>query len=324
MGYIIITHTDMDGVAAAALYIYYTGVKPKEIVFAEPYNLEKKLKKIKVEGVDKIVLMDLGINQNNVDQVHDELARLSKEKIIIEWFDHHVWDTEWIEKMKNIGVNLYIDRSTCATGVIAKYHKPSREVDKKFVEELVSGVCAGDLWRFDHWRGPWYMRLIRRNDKPEWKMKVLSKLAKGILWDEEFTRNLIEKIDKEILSYNVTGKSIAVKTIDEIKIIVAPKHDGAETSFSAAYLMGRFDADVVCITSKDGKLSLRSRTVNVREIAKLLGGGGHPKASGAKIKIPLRIRILDLFIDGTIERYVLNIIGNTIKNISKEKLLLNR
>ncbi len=323
MRYIIVTHTDMDGVAAAAIYIYYTASKPEKIIFAEPYNIEKKLKKLRNVSVEKIAIMDMGVNATNIHEVISIINELVSRGISIEWYDHHVWDQEWYNKLIEAGVKLFVDRSTCATGVVAKYYTPSRkDIDELFVKELVAGVCAGDLWTFDHWRGPWYMRLIRRSDSTNWRLHVLEKLSKGILWDSEFTENVIEKIDRELLSYNIIRDKIVQDTVDGIKIAVAPKHDGVETSFAAAYILGRLGADIACIVSKDGKMSLRSRRVNVREIAKLLGGGGHPRAAGAKIKIPLRVRVIDKFIEGTSERYVLKTIANTIKTIGLNKIKL--
>lgn len=321
MKYAIVTHTDMDGVAAAALYIYYTGRDPEEIVFAEPYNVEKKLGKLLGSSVEKIAVMDIGLNANNVSEVVSIAREFSLRKIVLEWYDHHVWDPEWSRALVDAGVKLFIDRTTCATGVVAKYYTPlRRSVDEFFVRELVAGVCAGDLWRFDHWRGPWYMRLVRRSDPPEWRLHVVEKISKGILWDEEFTENIMEKIDRELLSYNTIRDNVVQGVVDGIKIVVAPRRNSLETSFTASYILGRLGADIACIVSKDGKISLRSRRINVREIAKALGGGGHPRAAGAKIKIPLKTRILSRLIPGTVEKYTLKTITETIRRIGVENI----
>jgi oligoribonuclease NrnB/cAMP/cGMP phosphodiesterase (DHH superfamily) len=322
--YYIITHTDMDGVGAAALYIYLFGEKPAKIYFTEPYLLYKTmrhiLRRIKGRNISKIVLMDLGFNVATMNELIRYIREIRSRNIDIEWYDHHIWDQEWKKLLKNVGVKIYVDRSTCAVGIIAKYApRRNKNVDLNFIEELVKGVCAGDLWRFDHWRGPWFLRLVKRRDDNNWRLHVLDEISKGNIWKEEFTEKVIERFDKELKSYNIIDKTIVYKDVNGIRIAVAKSIPEIENSFAAAYVMGRVDAEIAATVTNDGKVSLRSRSVNIREIAKIFGGGGHPRASGFKIKIPFTIRLKAFLGDKTIvQNYILEKI---IEVISKYDIL---
>ncbi len=320
MKYIIVTHTDMDGVAAAALYIYLSREKPVEIIFTEPYTIEKSLNKLREtitrNIVEKIVIEDIGINTSTLPLIKEVLGNMIRHGIIVEWYDHHVWESSWIKELKNLGVKLYVDRTTCATGVVAKYVKPSGPIDDNFVKELVLGVCGGDLWRFDYWRSPWFLRLIRRRDNDNWRLKVIEVLSKGVIWIDEFTENIVSKLEKELKGYNMISGRIVYKDINGTRVAVAPAIECIDSSFIASYIIGRYNADIVGVISPDGKLSLRSRKYNVREIAKALGGGGHKRASGAKIKIPWRVRILRHILNNAIESYTLDTIIKTIQDLS--------
>jgi len=75
-----------------------------------------------------------------------------------------------------------------------------------------------------------------------------------------------------------------------------------------------------CIIINDGKLSFRSRGVNVRDIALLLGGGGHLYASGAKIEIPFVTRLLGRISRKAILSYITNQIIEVVKNTPSEVL----
>ncbi|ADI32091.1 DHH family phosphoesterase [Staphylothermus hellenicus] len=321
--YIIVTHTDMDGVGSAALYIYLHGKQPEKIYFTEPYLLYKTLQKIAGSDyeVRKIALMDLGMNKETMDKIMEYIRIIRGKNIDIEWFDHHVWDEDWINKLRGLGVKIYIDRSTCAVGVVAKYAEKYRNnIDEEFVSELVKGVCAGDLWRFDHWRGPWYLRLVRRHDDPEWRLKVLEKISSGVLWDDEFTDKVVERFEKELIGYKMVDKTILTREINNIRIAVVLQNKYIENSFTASYTMGRTNADIVAVISKDGKVSLRSRNINIRNLALAFGGGGHPRAAGFKIKIPLIIRLKSLLKNKALQEYIISKLTEKIRNIGIEHI----
>ncbi|MCD6301494.1 MAG: phosphoesterase [Staphylothermus sp.] len=317
--YVIITHTDMDGIGSAAIYTYYRGTKPYKIFFTEPYLLYRVLKRIKsnkslLNSIESIALMDLGLNLATVDKTYEYIKSIINDNISIEWYDHHIWDSDWRKKFEDLGVKIHIDTSTCATGVVAKYSKIHVDkVDEESINEVVGGICAGDLWRFDHWRGPWFLRLIRRRDSQEWRMYVTEKIAQGIVWCEEFTKKVVERFEQEIQAYNEVRENIIVRTIGNLKIAIALQHPILDNSFTAAFIIGRTDADIAVITSRDGKISLRSREYNVRDLAKYFGGGGHPRAAGFKINIPLLVKLKSLFNKNAIMEYILDLIEEAIK-----------
>jgi len=294
MGTLIITHTDMDGVASAALYLYLNKPAKHLIYFAEPYNLDTALSRNLGGEVCSLAIMDLGVNPVIFDRVKELLSKYVSRGAQVTWFDHHVWSDEWVESVEKLGVRVIIDRSTCATGVVYRYSRAVGDVDQDFVLNLVGGVCAGDLWRFDHWLAPFYLRLVRRRDSNEWRRKVVEVLSKGRYWDPLFDEKVVEAVEAELRNLRDDIRRIE-KRVEGLKINVVETNEEVENSFIAAFLMGRFNADIVVVASSDGKLSFRSNGVNVRDIAVALGGGGHPTASGAKINVPWSIRILSRF-----------------------------
>ncbi|MEM3926310.1 MAG: DHHA1 domain-containing protein [Desulfurococcaceae archaeon] len=302
----IITHTDIDGVAAASLYLYLRDPVHYKVYFTEPFLLNKTLNKIMNRYSEKLVLIDIGINPLIYQNILGYLKTMRERGTDIEWYDHHVWEDKWINEIKAIGVKLSIDRSTCATGVIAEYVTPLKPIlDRVFIDQVVKGVCAGDLWTFDHWLAPYYLRLVRRRDSDEWRKSVLEVIRSGRYWDEKFEEKVAEHVDLElkVLSSNLR---YVVRDVDGLRIVIAENIEHLENSFTASYLFGRLDADIVIIASDDGKLSLRSRDFNVRDIALKLGGGGHPHAAGAKIDVPWSTRVFSKLSKKIFLSYVLD------------------
>ncbi|MEM1713831.1 MAG: DHHA1 domain-containing protein, partial [Desulfurococcaceae archaeon] len=91
-------------------------------------------------------------------------------------------------------------------------------------------------------------------------------------------------------------------------------NEEVENSFIGSFLIGRCSADIAVIASADGKLSFRSRSVNVRDIALKLGGGGHLYASGAKVNIPWWTRLLSKINSKIFLNYIAEIIAREVEN----------
>lgn len=308
--YIVITHTDIDGVAGAALYIYKAGLSPSRVLFAEPYNLVDVLKSARVvEG--KVVVIDLGVNPPTLNKLVDELRKITMRGAAVEWYDHHVWSDEWIALIKDLGVKLYLDTSTCGTGVVAKYSPRLVEVNEAFLVELTNGVCGADLWKFDHWLSPWLHRLVPRREESSWRIHVLNNLSKGVLWNNDFTNYVSNRVDWELKAYSEFTNNVKVVEACNLRIAYI-REPRVNSSLAASVILGRSMADIAVVVSSDGKLSFRSESSDVRSLAVKLGGGGHVHASGAKIQIPITVRLKSFFNKEALMDYVHRVISTTI------------
>ena len=283
----IFTHTDLDGIASASLILKALG-RVDKIEFIQPYQLHQYLKKVPPDS--QIYISDLGINGSTFPYVLRELRRILNNGGRVKWFDHHVWEKVWIEKVKKLGVELFVDTSTCAAGVVSKY----LPVEGKHIKDLVSATCSIDLWVFDDWKGNFLTRYASFKDSVKWKIKVVNELAqfKGNL-NGEMLRIVEEFVDKELRVYSKVIKNAYVKSINNIRTVYYFKKGSDEhlTSYIGNLLLSRFNGDIAVICKEDS-ISLRSRCFDVRNLAVKLGGGGHPRAAGAKMKIPLIYKIM--------------------------------
>ena len=259
------------------------------IYFAQPHQLHAVLGKVPNKA--HVYIADLGLNNLIMDKVINQLRRIISSGGIVKWFDHHLWDEDWIKSVKSVGVELYVDRSTCAAGVVAKY----LGVKGEGVNELVKAACSLDLWRFDFWLGSFLGKIVGFRGGSKWKEYVVRRLInfKGSL-DDDLLAIVEEEVSKELRLFSQAIRKALVKNFKDIKLIGYFKgNEEHVTSYIAHILLSRFNADIAVIC-RNASISLRSKRYNVRELAKILGGGGHPQAAGAPLRPPIYIRILSM------------------------------
>lgn len=312
---IIVTHNDLDGLGSAAAYLRIRGLSLEDstLIFAEPYELHTTLQSLidNVAEGDTIAIMDLGMNAENMRHVIEYTSSLLEQGAEIEWYDHHIWGPE-AEELRGLGARVYIDTATCATGVVAKYasliYGYSLNSDPALLE-LVRAVCAADLWRWDHHLAPKLFRIVgnegKNSEGEKWRRFLVEKFREGTLWCEEFEEALASYVNKELRSYHKVLASIANASKGACRVAAVTKPRGPPAnSLIGAMILSRFNANIAVIIRENGAVSLRSRTLNVQRIASILGGGGHPRAAGAKLRIPLWVRVLSKFYPRIVPKYI--------------------
>jgi oligoribonuclease NrnB/cAMP/cGMP phosphodiesterase (DHH superfamily) len=310
--YYAIVHNDFDGTASAAVYARAVGSLPKTVFFTEPNKLHTLLRSLELRGVYNIMIADLGINANTFNDIVKELRRLINQGAKIEWFDHHVWKDEWKEELKKIGVNLYHDTSTCGAGVIYKYKNPNDNFSRK----LASADCSVDIWLHDDPMGEKLRRIVENNKDYSWKNELIKTFFNGILWNDAFDKILEETMSKELEGYKKVMKSYRLLEINGYKVIIAVRWKGPpDISYASQFLMTRTGASV--FVSANGKsISFRSREIDVRQFAVRLGGGGHPLAAGAQLKVPLLYKFLNkIGIKSPMLNWVTKVVQNVITDV---------
>ena len=319
----IVTHTDLDGVASAAIYARLSGAPPgdaAQVVMTEPYKLHKVLHEVP-GNVTRVSIMDLGPNASTFESTLQEVKRLIERGTIVEWYDHHRWDEAWIKSLREVGAKLYIDTSTCAAGVVARYAPRELGVEPdEFIKKLVSATCAADLWKWDDPLAPKLYRVIDRYRGPrgdEWKRNILRRFYEGSLWWPALDEALQEYLRLEFEGFQSALRNTIVRDVNGCRVVLVLKKPGPpNASVLGNALLYRFKGDIAVIVQRRGRgISLRSREVNVREIAFKLGGGGHPRAAGAPLQLPLFYRLVSMIYPKVRLSYAARLVEKAIREL---------
>lgn len=295
---IILTHEMPDGDAIGSSLAMYNGLKSLgknvEVVMANNsavFDFLPGANEIKTEGTKSVYDLAIALDCGDIKRLNGYTEYFENANSRIE-IDHHGINTMFadynfvnpaapacaqilITVLEELGIEITKEIGTCLlTGIITdtggfKYQGVSAETFE-FVAELINkGVNVSSI----------YKRVLQVISKNKFELRKIAMNRLEFLEDGKIAFTYISKEDEEKLN----AESDAHEGIVEMGRDV----EGVEVSI---FLREN--------NEKDGyKISLRSNDyVNVADICLMFNGGGHVRAAGGNIKLPLeeaKLRIID-------------------------------
>lgn len=291
----VIAHTDLDGVASAAIYTSLVrrslGRKaPVTVHFVEPHGLLNLLSKSIPPGFEGVLaVMDVGMNEAYMRGVSRLVGKLVKEGARVEWYDHHVWERGWVEELRAAGARVVVDTSTCAAGVVFEHAFPGVEREECH-GMLVSAVCSSDLWRWDDPLSPLLYRATRSPRGPRgdgFRRRLVEEMSECRILSDELIERAERSLEEELKGYGRLEREVIVRRVcGDLAGVVYRDFDHPGVSLAAHYMLGRLGLDLAVIVKPDGSVSFRSTKGVARVYALCFEGGGHMNASGGRVRVP--------------------------------------
>lgn len=278
--HILFSHCDMDGIGAGIVFKKMFGLASE--VHYLGYNsindrIKHRLHQLRASGeTPTIYMVDISVNE----EVANILDAYPGEKHLL---DHHE-SAKWLNKYRWATV----DTSSCGTKLLFEYVPYLQKGVLAEYTEFVHHVNDYDLWIHEHSLSKELNRLfyilgidrfesrMLNDPKPDFTDTEVLLLT---LEDEAFEK-YTNKVDRAMAQYEWNGEPFCgIAYVDRFQSEVA--HE----------LMDRNDLEMVALVDINArKVSLRSKgEVNVSQIAKVFGGGGHPNASGFEITTESRM-----------------------------------
>jgi oligoribonuclease NrnB/cAMP/cGMP phosphodiesterase (DHH superfamily) len=250
---------------------------PVALVGAGPYSLGDALDRVAehlAPGAD-VYVCDLC--PDDYDQVSEGLVTLRERAGALRWFDHHQWDDDVAAQVRAAGVDLVVGDSDeeCTADVAL------RSLDAEFpprLHELADVVRDHDLWIKDdersddladyaHWTDPEEFVTVVAEHGPDLPPAVREFLAERRVEKSQ----LIEKAVERATTHEVGPWTVATTY-------------GRCSQNEVADRLREAGADASVVVKPAGSASLRGSEQFERchEVARLVQGGGHPRAAGCK------------------------------------------
>lgn len=292
----LITHSDLDGIGCEILFRYVKGMFDNniDVVIAE-YNdvneiVENALNELENGKYTELFITDLSIN--------NELAkRISDNNMNVKLLDHHP-SAEFLNKYKFANVIIESGRGKeCGTSLLAShYYEYLQHVNIEIVK-FIELVRQYDTWE---WRDKYNnIDAKKLNDllyilgREKFVNLILQKLLNNESLFDETTNLILELKQNEINNYiNTKEKDLIIKKVLGYKVGII-MCDMYLSELGNVLSEKHPELDFIAII-KQNSIGLRTvkDDINLTDIAKQFGGGGHPKASG----FPLGKDKLDKFI----------------------------
>lgn len=215
---------------------------------------------------DTLIISDLGYQKG----IEDQIRKIHAAGWKIQWYDHHRWTGEEMERIRPFVVSLTVDTSVCATGVVCRaFAKQNASA-----AEVARVVCDYDLWKHEDPRSAVLGMVASKREHLE---RVRDKFAEGVLIDEEISQ-IFAGIERDKNACMKKSLRHAKMFSGKYTIAVMPAYGyPSETAAEARKVLG---CDMELLVFDTGKFSLRSVAPVSHLIARQFHGGGHPNASG--------------------------------------------
>jgi len=275
---VAVVDPDADGLACVAILRDVLG----EVAFvpASPHDLAEGIERAAEFGADggDVYICDLAPDEP--DTIEGPLEQLLDAADSVTWYDHHQWTKEAMEAVRAAGVDLVVGDSDeeCTADVAAR----SLEGElSPHLEELAAVTRDHDLWIKEDDRSDDLADLSQWKD-PEEYLEVIE--DHGVDFPEAVQEFLAEKrVEKE----DRIERAVSRAELREIRDWTVGITYGRCSQNEVAEALREQGADAAVIVKPAGSASIRGSEdfERAHEVARQVGGGGHPKAAGCKPRI---------------------------------------
>jgi len=271
---VVVADPDADGLGCVALIREVYG--DAALLPAGPHDMVEALGHVAdyAETDAQVFVCDLCPDERDDLSVLSHVVERASE---VRWFDHHQWDEEYAEQVREAGIDLVVGPSDeeCSTDVTL------RSLDHEFPEryaDLAAATRDHDLWiredprsddvaDYAHWSDPGeYVATVREHG---------ADLPTAVMDDLEERR-----VEKQAL----VDKAVERADVREVGPWTVGITYGRCSQNEVAERLRERGTDAAVVVKPAGSASIRGTESFERchEVAAQVNGGGHPRAAGCK------------------------------------------
>ncbi len=287
--------SDIDGVGSAALIKKKFNLPLSRLFFSD-YSKESigyvdsKLEDHYKEGIT-LYIADLGVNDSIVDSYLSILKKVKKYGGKIYWYDHHPWTELAIKKLTPLCESAIIgeNKKYCATEITFKELGFNDDFTKKFVNIVHHSDFNKKPKSNSEYRTIGFYALsityYNTNDSKDYLTDKLRHIA-----DVVSRGKLVDKsIKADAEHFNKINEERVQKMIKDLEIrddvaIGFSKHIQSTYGCMAVIDAGKKKIGIY-VNIDAGRGHIRSTGPSITELARSMGGGGHPRASGFNVDL---------------------------------------
>lgn len=289
--HVVFCPQQLDGIAAAAILLRAARLRNADARFGGLLNFEnaaEQFSSMTKHSGDLLFIVDF--LPDNLESLKGQLDSIIVLNRIAYWNSHHPHDEKTEELLRRYAHTVDLSgplhhgtlpkEKLCAAELARRRFLPNDNVAK----ELASMAHDIEFWERTDKRAAQLADLIASGIEPK---ELAENLSKGIFWSERYEQLRQEYLVKKQHALQDIIKHLVVKNILNQRFgftlapTLLPSADAGQH-----ILDNHAGVDVSVVLYRNGRVSFRKRDacqMNLADIAKLFGGGGHSYAAGARL-----------------------------------------
>ncbi|TKX38472.1 phosphohydrolase [Halorubrum sp. CGM5_25_10-8B] len=250
---------------------------PVGLVSAGPYSIDTALERVEKYADDGIDLFVCDLCPDDYEWIAEPLTELADSTDTIRWFDHHQWDDETADAVREAGVDLVVGESDeeCTADVTL------RSLDYAFDDrwaELAEVTRDHDLWLKEDPRSDDLADYSYWAGAEEYAAVVG---AYGVDLPEAVRSFVAERRVEKEARIDLAVDRAVTHEVGDWRVAVTY---GRCSQNEVAERLRKAGADAAVIVKPAGSASIRGSDDfrHAHEVAGRVNGGGHPQAAGCK------------------------------------------
>lgn len=289
--HVVYCSQQLDGFAAAAIVFRAARLRGNDIKLGGILNFENSEEQFaamqKLSG-DLIFILDF--LPDNLPALEPKLNAITVRNRIAYWNSHHPHSesdglilsrhAHTVDLSGPLHYAPVPKEKTCAAELTQKKFLPNDNIAKELAE------IAHDIefWERTDKRAVQLADLIASGIEPK---ELIESLSKGIFWSDKFEQLRQEYLAKKQHAMQDIISRLAVKNIAGLNFGFTLAPSILQSSDAGQHVLdSHAGVDVSAVLYRNGRISFRKRdtcNLNLAEIARLFGGGGHSYAAGARL-----------------------------------------
>lgn len=296
---LLITHKDLDGNGCDIVLRSVLDKENIETLFCDNNEVDETVMQVinKHKKYTRIYITDLYVNKdtakaiNSIEEVREKLILLDHHKTAL-WLNKYAWATVSVCNMKNIW-DKEVNVNECGTSLLLDHllteFPEMCECDKyDALTRFVETVRQYDTWEWKERdnREPFRLNsLLKMYGASRFNKKMIRKMLKGSLmlidFEDDHLLNIEEHRKNDYIEHKKKDMVIIEKNDKKIGFVICDMYVSEVGNALCTFFKNKIDYAAIVTNNT---VSLRSvKDVDVSEIAKEHGGGGHFHAAGYSI-----------------------------------------
>lgn len=293
--YVVSHASDIDGVGSAALIMRKYGVPPSRLFFSD-YSREGleyvhgRLRPAYGRGIT-LFITDLGVNDFLIPGYRSIVGSVKRGGGKVFWFDHHPWTAKGVNELAPMCDDAVIGENDlyCATEITCKKLGLSDPFTRNFVrlvhysdfnlrpkkdaERKVIGLYALSITSYNMSASREYVNGRLR--------RMASVIRSGRLVDSSTKRDAgrFARLNESRIAVMLEGMEV------RDGFAVGFSKDVQSTAGCGAIIERSGKPIGIYVNTRNGRGHIRSLSPDITELARSMGGGGHPRASGFSVDL---------------------------------------